>query len=127
MLQAMHLSALGALAVLAVVLAAAAPASDQAAAPQPLADAGADAAKPPPPYPPCVKVQSQAIFSGSGYDHVVSIENGCERDAECQVSTDVSDETLSVSVPAGESRDLVTYRGSPASEFRATVKCTLKK
>lgn len=89
--------------------------------------AGADAGKPEPPVPPCVKLESKAIFSGSGYDHVVSIDNGCQQDVDCSVSTDVSDETLSVMVPAGESRDLVTYRGSPASEFKASVKCTLKK
>ncbi len=80
-----------------------------------------------PPVPPCVKVESRAIFSGSGYNHVVSIDNGCVRAADCQVSTDVSQETLSVTVPAGESRDLTTFRGSPASEFKATTKCALKK
>lgn len=85
-------------------------------------DAGA-----PPPVPPCVKVESQAIFSGSGYNHVVSIENGCERAVDCQVSTNVSEETLSVTVPAGDRRDLTTFRGSPASEFKATVNCALKK
>jgi hypothetical protein len=87
---------------------------------------GPDAGKPPP-IPPCVKVSSQAIFSGSGYDHVVTIANGCDRSADCDVGTDVSEETLSVEVPAGESRDVVTYRGSPASEFKASVKCSLKK
>lgn len=126
MVSPMHVSVLGVLAAVALPLCfgsgPGAPERDDA----PLADAGPDAAKPPP-VPPCVKVQSQAIFSGSGYDHVVSIENGCERDADCTVSTDVSEETLTVSVPAGESRDVVTYRGSPASEFEATVKCTLKK
>lgn len=126
MVPAMQLSVLGVLAAVALPLLFGSGPSAAEREPAPLADAGPDAAKPPP-YPPCVKVQSQAIFSGSGYDHVVSIENGCERDADCTVSTDVSEETLSVSVPAGESRDVVTYRGSPASEFKATVKCTLKK
>lgn len=123
----MQLAVLGVLAAVALPLLFGSGPSAPEREPAPLADAGPDAAKPPPPVPPCVKVQSQAIFSGSGYDHVVSIENGCDRDADCTVSTDVSEETLSVSVPAGESRDVVTYRGSPASEFKATVKCTLKK
>jgi hypothetical protein len=89
-------------------------------------DARPDAGKPPP-VPPCVKVQSQAIYSGGAYDHVVSIENGCQRDADCEVRTDVSEETLSVSVPPGENRDVVTYRGSPSSEFKADVTCKLRK
>lgn len=89
--------------------------------------AGADAGAPPPALPPCVKVQTQAIFSGAGYNHVVSIDNGCTRAADCEVSTDVAPEKLAVTVPAAESRDLVTFRGSPASEFKATVKCALKQ
>lgn len=90
-------------------------------------DARSDSDAPPPPVPACVKVQSQAIFSGSGYDHVVSIDNGCTKDADCQVSTDLATDSLSVSVPSGETRDLVTYRGSPSSEFTADVKCSLRK
>jgi hypothetical protein len=89
--------------------------------------AGADAGAAPPPVPPCVKVQTQAIFSGAGYNHVVGIENGCARAADCEVSTDVAPEKLAVTVPPGESRELVTFRGSPASEFKAVVKCALKK
>ncbi len=88
--------------------------------------AGADAGAPPPAVPPCVKVQTQAIFSGAGYNHVVGIENGCTRAAACEVSTDVAPEKLAVTVPPSESRELVTFRGSPASEFKATVKCALK-
>ena len=94
------------------------------AAPAAAADAGASS---PPAVPPCVKVQTQAIFSGAGYNHVVGIENGCTRAAACEVSTDVAPEKLAVTVPPSESRELVTFRGSPASEFKATVKCALKK
>ncbi|MFO0568651.1 MAG: hypothetical protein U0263_23520 [Polyangiaceae bacterium] len=92
-------------------------------------DAGRDAAPDaaPPPVPACVKVSSQAIFSGSGYDHVVSIENGCDRTASCEITTDVSDETLHATVAPGEREDVVTFRGSPAAEFKASVKCTLAR
>ena len=91
------------------------------------ADGGGEAGAKPPPVPRCISVQTQAVYSGSGYDHVVTLTSRCDKDAECHVATDVSDEVVDVELPAGEARDVVTYRGSPASEFHADVKCTLSK
>jgi hypothetical protein len=92
------------------------------------ADGGApEGGAKPPPVPKCISVRSQAIFSDSGYDHVVTLASSCNKDAQCQVATDVSTEVVDVELPAGETREVVTYRGSPASQFHAYVKCTLSK
>jgi hypothetical protein len=98
------------------------------------ADGGAEAdsgskrdAGPPPPVPECIRVSTAAVYSGGGYDHVVSLANGCEKDADCHVATDVAPEVIDVALPAGETRDVVTFRGSPSSEFKAQARCTLSR
>lgn len=90
-------------------------------------DAGGEAGAKQPAVPKCIRVSTAAVFSGGGYDHVVTIESSCDKDARCQVSTNVAEEVLEVEVPAGETRDLVTFRGSPTSEFEADVRCALSK
>ena len=77
------------------------------------------------PLPKCIHVSKQAIYSGAGYDHVVSIENGCEHPAQCRVTTNVNPEPIDVRVERGQREDVVTFRGSPSSEFTATVSCRL--
>jgi hypothetical protein len=74
--------------------------------------------------PACVRWWAQAVASGFGYNHVVGIENGCDKPVACTVSTDVAPEPLRVTVAPKEKTELVTFRGSPASTFKAKVECT---
>jgi hypothetical protein len=75
--------------------------------------------------PKCVHVRSEARFSGFGYDHLVEVENGCEKPASCSVSTDVNPQPQPVQLNVGEKQSVVTFRGSPASTFKPDVTCKL--
>jgi hypothetical protein len=76
--------------------------------------------------PACVKWWQQVVAAGFGYNHVVGIENGCDKPAACVVSTDVAPDPIRVTVAPKEKTELVTFRGSPASTFKAKVECTLQ-
>jgi hypothetical protein len=82
-----------------------------------------DAGAAPPPCPECVHVRTEARYVAYGYDHIVEIENECEKTMLCTVMTDVNPQAASVSVAAGQTRSITTFRGSPAREFKATVLC----
>ena len=88
----------------------------------PLGAAPSSAPKP----PACVKWSTQVVSTAAGHNHVVAIENGCERPAACVVSTDVAPDPIQATVQPRQRVELVTYRGSPASTFRAKVECTLQ-
>ena len=86
----------------------------------------ADAGAPAPAIPACVAVKSDSRYVPYGYNHIVTIANGCARETRCLVSTDVSPEQRSVDVPSKESREVVTFMGSPSSTFVARVSCKLR-
>ena len=71
----------------------------------------------------CVRVETQAIFAGAGYNHVVRLINACDRAQRCTVSTDVAPDPIEASVAARSTVELVTFRGSPARVFVAKVTC----
>jgi hypothetical protein len=79
----------------------------------------------PKPMPACVKTSSEVRARAVGYDHLVAIENTCEKPAACTVSTDVAPEPLQVTVEPKKTVELTTFRGSPAREFKPTVSCKL--
>lgn len=58
-----------------------------------------------------------------GYDHLVHLESHCSRPALCEVRTDVSPEVVEAAVRPGGKETVVTFRGSPARVFEATVDC----
>ncbi len=74
----------------------------------------------------CVHHTTEARYI-MGYNHLVHIDNTCERSVECLVSTDVSPETQRVHLEAKSMKTVVTFKGSPARTFRATVDCQLVK
>lgn len=76
--------------------------------------------------PECVSVKAQAPYRGYGYDHIVELRNTCAKPAKCQVATDVSPTPVEQSVPAGETREVLTLRGSPASTFVPAVSCKVE-
>ena len=77
--------------------------------------------------PDCVNVSAHAPYGSAGYNHVVRIENTCEREVRCQVATNVNPEAVSAVVGAGATREVVTFLGSPAREFTPRVSCELAR
>jgi len=76
--------------------------------------------------PTCIKWWGQTVQTASGNNHVVTIENNCERSASCTVSTDVAPDPILASVQPKQRTELVTFRGSPAFTFKARVECKLE-
>jgi hypothetical protein len=76
--------------------------------------------------PKCVEVRAQALYRGYGYDHVVDIQNVCDKPVDCSVRTDVNPEVTNLTIPPHELRSVVTFRGSPAREFKPDVQCKLQ-
>jgi hypothetical protein len=65
--------------------------------------------------PDCVSVRTS--------DHLVHISNGCPKVVACRVTTSVNPEPIDVDVPPGTTADVLTFRGSPARTFEASVSC----
>ncbi len=84
-----------------------------------------DGDKKPHQNPECISFTAQAVY-GVGYDHVVHIDNDCKKRSRCDVSTDVNPDKITVVIEPKKSADVVTFRGSPAREFTATVICHLE-
>jgi hypothetical protein len=76
-----------------------------------------------PPKKSCVAVATSAPYVNYGYDHVVTLAAGCEKPQRCTVKTDVAPTPVTVERAATESKSVVTFRGSPSSEFKADVSC----
>lgn len=70
----------------------------------------------------CVSHTEQARYV-AGYDHLVHVKNGCTKSVACEVSTNVNPKKQTVTVSSGKTETVLTFRGSPASEFKAVVKC----
>ena len=84
--------------------------------------------KPPAKTPDACAVVSASVRSEAyGYKHVVTLTNRCEKPVECEVWTDV-DPTPHNTLLAnpGESVDVVTRIGSPASQVTAQKICKFK-
>jgi hypothetical protein len=75
--------------------------------------------------PTCVQVSSQAVYRNYGYDHIVSIANGCDETVSCDVFTSANPEHQKVDVPRNQRADVLTFRGSPSRAFVAHVDCAL--
>lgn len=73
----------------------------------------------------CVQAWTEARYRNYGYDHVVHIYNGCATFATCQVSTNVAPKPITVRLKPSEYQEVLTFRGSPTSEFVPSVRCEL--
>jgi hypothetical protein len=78
-----------------------------------------------PSNPPCIAVWGEARYRNLGYDHIVHVGNHCSAAAVCDVSTDVNPEPQRFTIPPGQEIEVLTYRGSPSSEFQPRVACGL--
>jgi hypothetical protein len=83
------------------------------------ADAGAGA------LPACVSVKTASRYVPYGYNHVVTLTNGCTKSATCTISTDVNPTPTSAEVATGTTVEVLTFSGSPAATFFARVTCKL--
>jgi hypothetical protein len=84
--------------------------------------AGADS--PPPPAKVCVASIAEARYRNYGYDHLVRLTNSCDVPSECAVSTNVAPGAVKATVPAGQTVEVLTFRGSPAPTFTHQAVCT---
>jgi hypothetical protein len=82
-------------------------------------DAGAPA------LPACIQVGTSSHYVPYGYNHVVSLKNGCSKAATCTVATDVNPQPTSAEVAPGTTVEVLTFAGSPAQTFVARVTCKL--
>jgi hypothetical protein len=76
--------------------------------------------------PACIKSRGEVRARVIGYDHIVVIENGCDKRAACVISTDVAPEPIDATVEPKQKVELTTFRGSPASAFKPKVECKLQ-
>jgi len=74
----------------------------------------------------CATFKTEAAFVGLAYNHLVHIRNACAYAVSCRVKTDVNPKEETVVVPAGGHKTQLTFRGSPAREFKAHVTCAPK-
>jgi hypothetical protein len=74
----------------------------------------------------CVRWRADAIYRNAGYDHVVTLFNGCSAPAVCTVTTNVNPDPISAQVAPGKEAEVLTFRGSPAREFDARVRCAIE-
>ena len=72
----------------------------------------------------CVDVQSEASFASVGYDHIVTLKNGCKKAMTCTVKTNVNPDPATLDLDPNEQKSVVTWRGSPAREFTPEVSCS---
>jgi hypothetical protein len=73
--------------------------------------------------PACVSYRLEAPYRNYGYDHIVVIRNGCSYAVSCSVTTNVNPKAVGAKVPASATRSVLTFRGSPARTFTASVSC----
>ncbi|HEY8428835.1 MAG TPA: hypothetical protein VIL20_10690 [Sandaracinaceae bacterium] len=75
--------------------------------------------------PECIRVEAIVRWGADAYNHFVRVENRCDRRARCRVSTNVNPEPQTIEVDAGQSVEVITFRGSPAREHTPHVDCEL--
>jgi hypothetical protein len=89
----------------------------------PLGLAGSALADPPPSAAlDCVEVWGEAYYI-LGYDHRVHLTNNCKKPVTCSVKTDVNPKSTQVDLAPGEKKTVITWRGSPSSDFKPDVNC----
>jgi hypothetical protein len=73
----------------------------------------------------CVVFWPEVRFRSYAYDHVVHLLSRCDVRATCEVSSNVNPTAVEVELRPQEHAEVLTFRGSPASEFEPHVACRL--
>lgn len=71
----------------------------------------------------CVRVEAVARWGADAFNHIVVLRNECGHRARCQVATDVNPQAQQVELAPGQTLEVVTFLGSPASVFTPRVSC----
>jgi hypothetical protein len=71
----------------------------------------------------CIAIKAETPYRDSGYDHIVKLESHCQKPVKCRVSSDVNPEPVEVTLAPKERTEVLLWRGSPASTFKARVSC----
>ncbi len=71
----------------------------------------------------CVQARAEVRYGALGYDHIAHLSNTCDRAYVCIVRTDVNPSPIEVVVPGLQTVSVVTFRGSPAREFKLYLTC----
>ena len=71
----------------------------------------------------CIASWKESPYRNYGYDHIVAIRNDCDRAVRCSVTTSVAPGRYQVTVGAGATERVMTYRGAPRPGFSARVAC----
>ena len=72
----------------------------------------------------CYRITGEAVFVVDGYNHVVTVTNGCTETIECAVWTSVDPlPKIAVTVEPGQSESVTARRGSPVGSFTAYGDC----
>jgi hypothetical protein len=68
-------------------------------------------------------VTPQPVFNGSGFNHLVHVDNQCAQPMACTVMTDVNPQPQSATITAGQTHTFNTFFNAPAYGFTPTVRC----
>jgi hypothetical protein len=71
----------------------------------------------------CVRVEAVSRWGAAAFNHFVILRNECGHRARCQVATDVNPEAQLVDLDPGQTREVLTFRESPARVFTPRVHC----
>lgn len=75
--------------------------------------------------PSCIDYSGYARYRAYGYDHIVRVHNGCDKQARCDVWTNVTPDKHHISLQPDDTQEVVTRVGSPARAFTPRVSCEL--
>ncbi len=71
----------------------------------------------------CISYRAESRYQNYGYDHWVHLTSRCAEARRCHVTTQSNPSGVHLSLAAGASASELLFRGSPASEPGASVRC----
>lgn len=71
----------------------------------------------------CINYTRVVRYGNHGYDHWVELESKCSEAARCTVKTNANPSGERAVVEPSATIGVLTFRGSPAREFSAQVRC----
>ncbi len=74
--------------------------------------------------PSCIQSRPEARYLGFAWDHFVVVRNTCDKSAACSVSTSANPNPIAFTVPASETRAILTFRANPSREFTYDLRCS---
>jgi hypothetical protein len=72
----------------------------------------------------CVASSWESRYRNLGYDHIVSLANGCDAPVECEIRTNVDRAQLFVTLLTRTNKEVLVRQGSSEREFTAWTVCT---